>query len=117
MLEALKAYLDDQRINKTAFADRVGISKQHLHGILRGKPCSKAVEEKITQCIEVPHLLSVVESLQNQVWNLQSSLENLRWAVLKDLASVTNLVRDPYASYETFFNCQSEVRKHIESSR
>ena len=103
MIETLKEYLEHHKVNKTAFAKKVGISKQHLHRILKTGKCSKAIAEKLSSVIEKQEQRQALSELQNQITDLTEALT-------KDFKLLFRLSKDRYAEYEHFLN-GSELRE------
>ena len=114
----LKTLLDSHRINKTQFARKLEISKQHLHRILNGANCSNELTEKIkdlTQCLVLKDELKAmhvkVESLENNMKELILVLKK-EFVLLFSLTSF-HCTSDQYAnrSFIRGFLMEEEIRE------
>ncbi len=73
----LKDYLEKYCINKTQFARRLGISKQHLYRILGGAKCSDQLDQKIQEFLNDENQLALF-SLQKRVKVLEDKFKALQ---------------------------------------
>ena len=121
MIEQLKEYLSDKRVTKTAFARRVGISKQHLHRILVGGRYSKELGKKFIKCIEEKtcDTYEVIDTLERKIKALEQAQNSLVTKITLDFQIFWNLIHNRYTTTSDYraFAERSSLHKLGEKSK
>ena len=123
-MKELKKFIEkNSMINKSAFSRKLGITPQHLHHILQGGSCSKALKAKIQLYLGAQDQKKVIDEMKVQLENLQTKLDQALSSVKWDFCLLFNLTKSSHnQTYESFLERSSlkrneEILKKKENPR